>query len=163
MKRIVAFLLLTAAIAVARAEPQQKDVWATAIAERPSDGRRVIFRYVKEFGHSIERSAFPYAIVLAWRFASETGMPQGVAVDAMYELEDRLSARVESSGLGRLVLISTGENVRLWTYYVKSDIEFRAALEAALVPASKFPVEVSSKHDPTWTEYERFKRGVREK
>jgi hypothetical protein len=81
----------------------------------------------------------------------------------MYELEDRLAAHVESANRGRLVLISTGENIRLWTYYAKSESEFRSALSAALIPESKFPVEVSTKHDPAWTEYERFKQGVQEK
>jgi hypothetical protein len=81
----------------------------------------------------------------------------------MYELEDRLAANVENTGRGRLVLISTGENVRLWTYYAKSDSEFRVALSGALVPARKFPIEVTSKLDPAWAEYERFKAGVREK
>jgi hypothetical protein len=81
-------------------------------------------------------------------------------LDAMYELEDRLQGAIENKGRGLLVLISTGENVRLWTCYATSDIGFRAALSTALAPSNPLPIEVSSRHDPTWTEYERFKRGV---
>ncbi len=147
MKRFVILLLLFTAAALVRAE-QLKNVWATAISERPSDGQRVMFRYVQEFRQPLNRSVFPHVVVLAWRYESETGMPKGTAVDAMYQLENRLAAQIESSGRGMLVLISTGENVRLWTYYAKSDSEFRTALAAAPIPASKFPVAVSSKHDP---------------
>lgn len=162
MKRFVALILLFTVAALIRAEPKQ-DVWATAIAERPTDGRRVIFRYVQEFAQPPDRSAFPYVVVLDWRYQSEDGMPKGAIVDAMYDLEDRLAAQIESSGRGMLVLISTGENVRLWTYYAKSDAEFRTALSSALVPPTKFPVGIASRQDPTWTEYERFKKGVRAK
>lgn len=156
-------MLMVAATAFARGEPLQQDVWATAISERPRDGRQVIFRYVKEFARPLDRSEFPHVVVLAWRYVSETGMPKGAAVDAMYELEDRLAAQIENSNRGRLVLISTGENIRLWTYYTKSGSEFRSALSAALIPESRFPVEVSSRPDPKWTEYERFKQGVQER
>ena len=124
-------MLLAMASALAQAQAPNADVWATAVAQHTSGGRRVIFRYVKEFGRLPDRTAFPYVVVQVWRYVSDTGLPQGPAVDAMYELEDRLAADVEDIGSGRLVLISTGENVRLWTYYTKSDSEFRAALSGA--------------------------------
>lgn len=162
MKRFIAPLIIAVAFGLGRTEAAE-DVWATAIAERPTDGRRVIFRYVDEFRHPLERTEFPYVVVLSWRYSSESGMPVGDVIDAMYEVEDRLRQASENGGRGMLVLISTGENVRLWTYYAKSDVDFRATVSSALVPISRFPIEVSSRHDPAWTEYERFKRGVRRK
>jgi hypothetical protein len=155
-------IIVAAVVGLARAGPVA-DVWATAIAERPSDGRQVIFRYVDEFRRPVDRSEFPYVVVLSWQYSSESGMPVGSVIDAMYEVEDRLRAAIEDRGRAMLVLISTGENVRLWTYYATSDIDFRGTLSAALVPADRFPIEVSSRRDPTWTQYERFKRGVRRK
>ena len=136
------------------------DVWFTAVIEKPVTGQRVLVRYVDKFREPVDRAAYPYAVVLSWRYASATGLPDRDETDAMYELEDRLGSQLDGPGRGMLVQISTGENVRLWTYYARSETDFRAALQAARQPAARFPVQVSASYDPGWSEYERFRGGM---
>ena len=139
------------------------DVWATALTERQNDGRRVVFRYVENFATPVDRKALGQVVVLSWRYQSEGGMPAKSELVAMYELEDLLLKHLEASGRARLVLISTGDNLRMWTYYAQSEVEFRSMLATALQPPSRFPVKVSARTDPEWTEYERFKGGVQKR
>jgi len=152
-------LAALAASGLAHADSRQ-DVWRTAVIEKPGNGQRVLVRYLDQFRQPVERAAFPYAVVLSWRYASDTGLPDRDETDAMYELEDRLGSELDGPGRGMLVLASTGENMRMWTYYARSELDFRAALQAARVPASRFPVQVTAHYDPAWTEYERFKGGM---
>jgi hypothetical protein len=51
------------------------------------------------------------------------GLPVTQEQIRMDEMEDGLEP-IEESGLATLALVSTGENLREWTYYAKSEDEF---------------------------------------
>lgn len=89
-------------------------------------------------------------------------MPAVAEREAMDSLEDLLSPAVEKPGFAVLALVSTGENLREWTYYAKSEEEFLKALNGALVQQPRFPIEIHPASDPTWSTFERFRQGVRE-
>lgn len=75
-------------------------------------------------------------------------------------MEDALEPLMEKDGFATLALVSTGENLREWTYYAKSEDEFMARLNKALAGKPAFPIEVHTATDPKWTMYEKFKAGV---
>ncbi|HXI93345.1 MAG TPA: DUF695 domain-containing protein [Blastocatellia bacterium] len=60
------------------------------------------------------------------------------------------------------LLVSTGEDLREWTYYVKSEAEFTARLNYALAGVPAFPIEIHAASDPDWDMFERFKAGIKE-
>ena len=77
-------------------------------------------------------------------------------------LEDTLEPALDQDHFATLELVSTGEDLREWTYYAKSEDEFVARLHFAFAGMSGFPIEIHVGRDPKWDMYERFKAGVRE-
>ena len=75
-------------------------------------------------------------------------------------MDDALQPLMEKDVLATLALVSTGENLREWTYYAKSEREFMARLNRALAGKPVFPIEVHMAADPKWNMYEKFKAGV---
>jgi len=77
-------------------------------------------------------------------------------------LEDALEPVLDQTRFATLALVSTGEDLREWTYYAKSEDEFMARLNFAFAGMPAFPIEIHTAHDPTWGLYEQFKAGVKE-
>lgn len=136
------------------------DVWSTALAERPTDGWKIFYRYIEKLEDDSQRSQFPTAVTLTWKYESPNGLPAKPQVDAIYKLEDLLEQSVELKGEGRLAFIVTGNNQRSWTYYVKSETLFRAALAEA-VRSAQLELEVFSAPDPQWSRLEGFRKSIR--
>ncbi len=80
----------------------------------------------------------------------------------MDRMEDLLAPLVEKSGASVLVLVSTGENLREWTFYARSEDDFFTALNKALAGQPRFPIEIHAAPDAAWYTYEQFRKGVRE-
>lgn len=62
-------------------------------------------------------------------------------------LEDALEAVLKEDGFATLALVSTGEDLREWTYYAKSEDEFMGRLNYAFAGMPSFPIELSSHVD----------------
>src|SRR5207344_2995979 len=124
------------------AQPADAAAWATAISKHQTNGRQIVFRYVRDFRPGFERSTLPVRVILVWRYESTSGMPASIEREAMDRMEDLLAPAVEKPGFAMLALVSTGENLREWTYYANSEQEFLQALNAALAQEKRFPVEV---------------------
>ena len=137
-------------------------VWATATSTHSTNGRVIVFRFVKEFRAGFEKSSLPDRVILAWRYESESGMPATAERDAMDRMEDLLAPVVEKAGFAMLALVSTGENLREWTYYAKSEKEFLRALNSVLAQQPRLPIEVHAAPDPAWSTYGRFRKELRE-
>lgn len=136
--------------------------WATAISKHASDDRVIVYRFAKTLRSGFERSVFPDRVILVWRYESPSGMPSLEERQAMDQLEDLLAPAVVDSELALLPLVSTGDNLREWTYYTKSEDAFLDALNAALASAPPFPIEIHAAPDPQWASYQRFRAGVKE-
>jgi hypothetical protein len=156
--------LALAAMSLAPASGQTADVavWATAISKHESNGRQIIFRYVKDFRPGFEKASLPDRVILVWRYESQSGMPVAAERAAMDRMEDLLAPVVEKPGFAMLALVSTGGGLREWTYYAKAEHEFLNALNRALAAQPRFPIEVHAAPDPKWSSYEVFRKGVRE-
>jgi hypothetical protein len=160
MKRLL--VLAMVALHVVTATAAEVTIWATAVSKQESTGRVIVFRYAKAFREGFQKASFPDRIILVWRYKSEKSMPVTSEREAMDRMEDLLEPLVEKSGQSILALVSTGEDLREWIFYAKSEQEFLATLNQALAGQPRFPIEVHAAPDPEWSTYERFRKGVRE-
>jgi hypothetical protein len=136
-------------------------VSATATSTHATNGRVIIFRFVEEFRAGFEKSSLPDRVILVWRYESDSGLPTTAERAAMDRMEELLAPVLEKPGFAILSLVSTGENLREWIYYTKSEEEFLQALNGALAQQSRIPIEIHVAPDPEWSTYERFREGVR--
>lgn len=135
-------------------------VWATAISENESEGKAIIYRFVKEFRKGFARSSQPDRVIIVWRYQGKKGMPSLEERGRMDTLEDTLALAVEE--FSTLALVSTGDNLKEWTYYTRKEDEFLERLNLALRDLPRFPIEIHAAPDPSWTTYERFAAGLTE-
>jgi len=123
----------------------------------------VFYRYAKDLNPSFERRSQPKRIIIVWKYQSDSGQPLSRDHKSMNALEDVLEPAVEHDQFATLALVSTGENLREWTYYAESEDEFMARLNLALVGMPTFPIEIHLAIDPEWRMYEEFTGGVKGK
>jgi hypothetical protein len=136
-------------------------VWATAISTNASNGRKIIYRYALELSPTFERGSQPCRAIIVWKYSSDSGQPYTEEHAAMNLLEDTLEPVLFQDDFATLALVSTGENLREWTYYAESEDEFMIRLNSALGGMPGFPIEVHIAEDPAWTVYEQFRAGVK--
>jgi hypothetical protein len=160
MKYFLAALVFMSAINLSYAESGAG--WATATSVEKSTGRVMIFRYIRDFTPQFLRSDYPARVAIVWQYQSTSGMPQMTERENMDRLEDLLSSELEVSSLATLVLVSTGENMREWIYYTKSETHFIAQMNSALGNKEPFSIEIHAAPDPEWKSYDDFRAGVRE-
>ncbi|MFM0492253.1 DUF695 domain-containing protein [Paraburkholderia graminis] len=137
-------------------------VWTTATSKNENDGCVIIFRYVSDFDKDFDRLDNPVRVIITWKYDSETGMPAADVREWMDAMEDALTVAVEEDEFASLVLVSTGENVREWTYYARSGDEFMLRLNQALGDRPRVPVNIHIGEDSQWTTFDEFRRRVRE-
>jgi hypothetical protein len=101
-------------------------------------------------------------LIIVWKYDSENGQPGSEEHRRMNLLEDSLEPILGQDDFATLAIVTTGENLREWTYYAKSDEAFIQGLNLALVGLPVFPIEIHTALDPTWSMYEEFKAGVKE-
>jgi len=137
-------------------------MWATAISTNVLNGRKIIFRYAREFKATFDSASQPIRFIVVWRYKSESGQPVAEDHERMNALEDALESVLKEEGFATLALVSTGENLREWTYYAKSEAEFMSRLNYAFGGTPAFPIEIHTARDPNWEMYEEFKAGIKE-
>lgn len=136
--------------------------WATAVSTNRNDGRKIIFRYAEQLRPTFDRASQPIRFIIVWKYQSENGQPIAEDHQRMILLEDALESALEKDHFATLSVVSTGEGLREWTYYAKSDAEFMARLNYAFAGMPEFPIEIHSASDPKWDLYEQFRAGVTE-
>ena len=134
--------------------------WATAIEKYGENGPAICFRFVQDLKPGFERSSQPDRVIVVWKYEAHRGMPVTVEREQMDELEDTLGPALYADEFATLALVSTGENVREWIFYARSEDEFMVRLNKALA-GRYYPVEIHTAHDPEWKNYQTFLDGVR--
>jgi hypothetical protein len=135
--------------------------WATATSTNASNGRKIIFRYAELFSPTFERGSQPIRIIIVWKYHSDTGQPISDEHQRMNQMEDALESALDPDGFATLALVSTGEDLREWTYYSKSEDQFMARLNFALAEAPRYPIEIHIAADPNWDLYEQFRNSMK--
>lgn len=110
------------------------------------------------FAPAFDRTRFPDRVVISWRYTSANGQPSDAEFKSMTALEDLLESALEQPALAQLVMVSTGDDLREWVYYTRSQDEFMAAMNRALAGQPRFPVEIGLWKDPRWEAYDEFRR-----
>jgi Family of unknown function (DUF695) len=160
MKRLlISLVLVLASLPSLSADVLQ---WATATSKQEGTGRAIVFRYAKEFRKGFQMGALPERIIVVWKYKSEAGMPSVEERKSMDRMEDLIAPLVDTAGMSVLSLVSTGEGIREWIFYTKSEQYFFEELNSALATQPRFPIEIHAASDPTWETYKKFKKGVRE-
>ncbi|TDP82290.1 uncharacterized protein DUF695 [Aquabacterium commune] len=158
MKPIVTSLLLFVSLTLGTGAFAQ--TWATAQSRNPSNGRVIVFRYVQTFASGFSKAQQPIRVIVTWQYTSENGMPTPAERQRMDALEDLLAPAVEATGVATLALVSTGEGLREWTYYAKSEQVFLGKVNQALQRHPKFPIDIHVAQDKAWRTYEQFVQQV---
>ena len=138
-------------------------MWATAISRNQSSGRAIIFRFAKTLSPTFDKASQPIRVIIAWKYYdSQNGQPIKRELEQMELLEDALGSALDADNFATLALVSTGEGLREWIYYTKSESEFAARFTFAIAEMPELPIEIHSAFDPDWSMYEQFKSGVKE-
>jgi len=133
--------------------------WGTATS-KDATGRTVIFRFVDTFDAGFNRSEQPVRIILAWKYQGTNGMPLPAERERMDAMEDLLLPVVERDDFSTLALVSTGDNLREWIYYARSEEGFLERLNQALGGQEPFPIKIHVTSDPAWANYQEFIDGL---
>jgi hypothetical protein len=136
--------------------------WGTATSKNEETGRVIIFRYVSDFDPGFNRVNQPVRAIIVWKFKGTNGMPIPRERERMDAMEDLLGPVVEADGFATLALVSTGEELREWIYYAKSEEGFLARVNQALGAHSAFPIEIHVAEDSKWSNYQEFVDGLRQ-
>jgi Family of unknown function (DUF695) len=144
------------------ASTPDKQIWATATSTNAHNGSVIIFRYIQDFGPTFDWGAQPTHIIIVWKYQSEMGQPSADDYEQMNLLENALESVLEQDNFAILSIVATGEGLREWTYYAKSEDEFMVRLNRALAGMPIFPIEIHISHDPKWEMYEQFKARIGE-
>lgn len=136
--------------------------WSTATSTNAQNGRVIIFRFVDDLQPGFESSTQPVRIIIQWEYDNEVGqgMPQPEEHARMDMLEDILDPVVSQDGCATLVLVSTGEHLREWVYYSRSEDEFMSRLNQALAGQPPFPLGIHIAQDAEWSTWRDFKDGL---
>lgn len=134
--------------------------WSTAISKNHQNGRAIIFRFADKLDPEFQRSSQPDRVILVWNYTSDSGQPDRAASEQMDLLEDLLGPSVYKDQFATLALVSTGENLREWIFYARSEDEFIDRLNIAL-DGHLFPIEIYTASDPSWENYQMFHDGVK--
>ena len=153
--------LFVGAAALAMAVASTAQTWATATAKNPDGDRVIVYRFLKELPPGFDKTAQPDRVIIAWKYEGERGMPATAERQRMDAMEDALEAMAAGGRSETLAMVSTGNNLRRWVYYVQSKQDFAARLSRAREALPGLPLEVRSEPDPEWKIYEAFRASIR--
>jgi Family of unknown function (DUF695) len=137
-------------------------MWATAISTNAINSRKIIFRYAKQLSATFDRASQPIRIIIVWKYRSDSGLPNAEDHQRMNLFEDNLESVLNGDRFATLAMVSTGENLREWTYYARSENEFMVRLNHAFAGMQAFPIETYIACDSSWEKYDQFKAGVKD-
>ena len=149
----VALILAVSGLAMAK-------TWGTATSKNEATGRVIIFRFIDGFDQGFERGHQPVRVIIVWKYKGNKGMPVQSEREHMDAMENLLQPIVEADRFSSLALVSTGDDLREWIYYAKSEDEFFARLNRALGGKPPFPIEIHASNDPAWANYQEFIDGL---
>ncbi len=128
--------------------------WMTTVVADDCVTRALILRYVSCLDPQLDRTTQPLRITVAWRYATQTGMPSDQDHELMDLLEDRMEDVFERTGLATLVTVTTGRGTRAWTFYTDCRDRFEREMRVILADFENLPLQLRSEPDPDWSHFE---------
>lgn len=149
-------LLQSIGVVMGSVPPAAAQEWALTTSKNPATGRVTIFRYIKVFTPDFKQADLPVKVILSWTYTGSNGQPLGLESESMNAFEDLLEPVIGEDGFATLALVSTGDDLREWTYYAKSQDEFMKRLNRAQTKQSPYPIDVHAVRDANWSAYKEF-------
>lgn len=149
-------LLQSFGVVMGSVPPAAAREWALTTAKNPATGRVTIFRYIKVFTPGFQQADLPVKVILAWNYKGSNGQPVAADSESMNAFEDLLEPVIGEDGFATLALVSTGNDLRQWTYYAKSQDEFMKRLSRAQTKQPPYPIDVHAVRDVNWSTYKEF-------
>jgi uncharacterized protein YndB with AHSA1/START domain len=134
--------------------------WVLVTSRNEATGNVILFRVVKHFSSGFNKTEQPVRVILEWPYKGSNGQPVGTEGAAMNAFEDAVDPMLLEDGFATLALVSTGEDLRKWTYYARSEAEFLARLKRALARHPVYPVNIQIAADPGWSRYQEIRSKV---
>jgi Family of unknown function (DUF695) len=134
--------------------------WATAVSKNESSGTAIIYRYIQKFDVVKTMSRHKFRVIVTWEYSSQNGMPDAANQQLMDSFENALEKHMAEGDFSTLAIVSTGDNLREWTYYSASEAEFFTRFNDALVGKERFPVKLHAAMDDEWSTYNDFLKTI---
>jgi hypothetical protein len=149
-------LLQSFGVVMGSVPPAAAQEWALTTSKNPATGRVTIFRYIKAFTPDFKQTDLPVKVILSWSYKGSNGQPLALDSKSMNAFEDLLEPVIGEDGFATLALVSTGNDLREWTYYAKSQDEFMKRLSRAHTKQSPYPIDVHAVRDANWSAFKEF-------
>src|SRR5262249_12865125 len=99
----------------------------------------------------LDADGHPIKITIAWPYeGDERGLPTQPTLTAMDASEVAIDELTLQSGLSYLMLVTTGFNLRHYTFYAASFEAFIARFNALLQQPPRLPIEITYAEDRDW-------------
>jgi hypothetical protein len=134
------------------------NAWATAISKHNSLDKKIIYIYIyiQKFDQIKLKTIHQNRIIVVWEYFGINGMPDASVSEKINYFENTLASRIEDGVFSTLAIVSTGDNLREWTYYVASEDEFFSRLNDAFANKDLLPIKIYAAADPNWDTYNDF-------
>jgi len=136
------------------------DTWTNAEGE--NDGTPFLLRFRPRLQDFIATNKYNSQLTILWRYHSDDSslMPSNDEMKLMKDVEDALINTLENDIQSVLAFVYTGQNQRKWHWYSSDISETRQRLNKTLSGFDNLPIELSSEHDPEWSEYNAVLEGA---
>lgn len=135
-------------------------LWSNVYAEEPREwlvldktenGQPVIVRSLGKLPDDAVRKALPWRLTVTWHYEKkQNGLPTEVAIQLAREIEDGLLHAIEAEGKVDLPLISTGNGVRYWYFYVQNTTGLGDAIRTFFDARPGIDISAGVQQDEEW-------------
>jgi hypothetical protein len=118
----------------------------------------VIMKFVNELPENKIISRLPFLTVISWKYdgSENNGMPLEEINQRMILLEDALENSMSTSKIFRHVYSRTGNNLKEFAYYTKSQDDFMVMLNNTLKKHAEYPIEINFYEDKEWSDFKKI-------
>ena len=116
----------------------------------------VIIKCVNELPAKNVMSKLTILTVISWKYdgTENNGMPLAEVNNRMIILENAIENSMNSTDLFTHVYSRTGNNLKEFAYYSKSQKDFMEILNRTLEKHNSYPIEINFYEDKEWTDFE---------
>lgn len=114
----------------------------------------IVVAFTSELPAESIRRLYITMVVVSWQYdgRDNNGMPLPGTNAKMILLEDALEDIAETSILAIRAYSRTGNNLKEFVYYTRSQDEFIMSMNKKLAVHERYPIEITFYEDPHWSE-----------
>jgi hypothetical protein len=118
----------------------------------------VIYNFVDEMPAQKLKDKYHWLTIISWKYdgSKNNGMPITIDNNNMIELEDVIESLIEKKHLCIHAYSRTGNNLKEFAYYIRSQKEFMEAFNKALSNRPRYPIEINFYEDREWSDFQKL-------